>query len=441
MQTTSRFSIHLSSDGLSALISIVRGSAANTAELDAEILKCEIVSGIVSETYTRLSSALADPDFHCENELLALGRAAQPGEEAWLELAFSQGLQPGHVREDSSVDYHDREMLKSIGRGEVLGVVHPAVPGIAGQTIDGRIIPAAAVQKMAVRFLSGIELTPDLTLRAARDGVILYKPGQSLDVVDHFVHQGPVDLHSGNLQMQGSLVIKGDVTRPFSVAATGDVEVLGNVASGSVRAGGRLSIRGGVRGGEGSAVYADGDMTIHHAETAELHSGGLLTLQESVNSRLFAAKVYASGRLRGGSTVAECQIIAKEAGAASGTDTRLTVGEPLERPVSEAQRIITIQKAERMAARAGGRSNDRSKGGKMGRARAELDSIDVQRLAERARRRASLLESATVEVNLAHPGVSIHIGEAQLTLNEAAKFTRYSLDQDNASLRSERFAR
>jgi uncharacterized protein (DUF342 family) len=433
-----RLTIRAASDGLSAFLCVAAGSPIAKSDFDIDLRNHGIQTGIIQENYTHIAEALADLDFACDEVMIASGIMPQPGQDARLELGFAEGIQAGHVREDGSVDYHDRDLLKPICCGDVLGVVHPATPGTAGQRVDGTAIPAPPVHELAVEFRSGVELDAELLLRATRDGVILYKAGQLLDVVDHHVHQGPVDIHSGNLRMQGSLAVKGDVKHPFSVVATGDIEIYGNVDSASVRAGGRLHVRGGVHGGEGSAVCAEGDMTLYHAEAVELHCGGQLRVQEAVNGELHAVQIHASGRLRGGSATAESQIAVKEVGAAHGIDTRLIAGEPLLLPVAEAQRVINALKAERMAQRAGGRSNDRGKGGKVGRVRAELDTAEVQRLAERARRREKLLDAAFIQIGVAHPGVSVRIGHAHVTLDTLTKSTRYTFDRESSSLRIEK---
>ncbi len=42
-------------------------------------------------------------------------------------------------------------------------------------------------------------------------------------------HEGDVDLHSGDLRMQGDLTVTGHVRNGFVVRATGNVEVLGRL--------------------------------------------------------------------------------------------------------------------------------------------------------------------------------------------------------------------
>ena len=307
----SRLKIRVPSDGLAAYLTVAAGAAIERAEFDSELQRSGVAAGIVPEQYDRIRQGLVDSEFACDEVLFAAGAGAEDGRGARLELNFAEGIQAGHVRDDGSFDYYERELLKPVRCGDVLGSVHPATVGIAGLRVDGASIAPKPGSELGVELRSGVAVGPDQLVRATRNGVVLYKARQVLDVVDHHVHQGPVDLHSGNLRMQGSLAIRGDVKRPFSVVATGDIEISGNVEAASVRAGGRVHVRGGVRGGEGAAVSAEGDLTVTHAQAAELHCGGQLRIQDAINSELSAAQIFATGKLRGGNAVAESQVVVR----------------------------------------------------------------------------------------------------------------------------------
>ncbi|HEY5957728.1 MAG TPA: FapA family protein [Polyangiaceae bacterium] len=435
---TPRLQFRIAEDGLEAFVSVSPGAALLPGDFTAAISDYGIVSGVIETTKTLLDEALHDPNFVCAEEVLARGRSPRPAEDAWFEPAFAEGLQAGHVRDDGSVDFHDRELLKPVITGDRLGILHAQAFGAEGQRVDGVVVKVNEPRAFTLTLMAGVKLDVDGCVLAAREGVVLYKAGQCLDVVERHEHRGPVDLHSGDLNMQGSLVVKGDVTRPFAVAATGDIEIYGNIASASVLAGGNLRVQGGIRGGDGGIVCAEGDMRLHHVEMAELHCGGQLQVQEAINSQLVAHEIRAERRLRGGCATAETRIIVNEVGAQSGISTRLAVGEPLTLPIVEAKRAILAAKSARAALRRAGRDNEREKGGKAGRARAALTADELQRAAEHAKRKESLLDSASVQVVLAHPGVEIRIGEAHVTLDAPARAARYSFDRDTGRLRCER---
>jgi uncharacterized protein (DUF342 family) len=434
----SRLTICVAEDGLSATLTVAPGPTITATELEAAILNSGIVIGVIESTKASVLEAAQDPNFACAGETLARGRAPQPGSDARFEPAFSEGLQAGHVRDDGSLDLHDRELLKPVHTGDTLGTIYAAKPGCDGERVDGGTIPVAKSRPLTLSLKSGVTVDSDGLVRAARDGVILYKSGQVLDVVEHHEHRGPVDMRSGDLNMQGSLVVRGDVTHPFAVAATGDLEIVGSVDSASVLAGGELRVRGGMRGDDGGTICAGGNMRLHHVESAELYCGAQLTLQEAVNCQLTAREVRVERRMRGGSATAETQVTVNEAGAASGVTTRLVAGEPLELPVEEARRAIAAAKSERAALRRGGRNDTRPKGGKLSRTRAALSADELKRATERAKQRQALLDIASITVTLAHEGVELAIGEAHITLDQPVRKVRYSFDRELCRLRCDR---
>jgi hypothetical protein len=313
---------------------------------------------------------------------------------------------------------------------------------------DGQILPALLGPPVALKLGAGIALAAEGALLAQHDGVVLYKAGESLDVVAQHVHEGGVDLHTGHLDMQGSLVVKGDVERLLQVRASGDVEVLGAVSGGSLRAAGSLRVSGNVRGGDGARVIAEHDVTIKSCESADITSGAVLRVQEAVNSQLQGRRVVVTGRLRGGGASAEHALSVKEAGTPAGTATLLRAGEPLRLPdMADVQRAVVMQKLRRMAERGGvrealgARGGARAKGGKLGRLDAAWSADELKERGALAELRAQLERTAFVELGLSHPGVELRIGSARLVLTQAERGLRYALDQETGQLKAERIAR
>jgi hypothetical protein len=112
--------------------------------------------------------------------------------------------------------------------------------------------------------------------------------------------------------------------------------------------------------------------------------------------------------------------------------------------LSEVQRVVMMQKLRRMAERGGvreefgSRGNGRVKGGKLGRLDAALSADQLRERAEHAERRGALERRALLELGLAHPGVELCIGRAQLQLQQAVRGLRYALDPETGQLRAER---
>jgi hypothetical protein len=345
------------------------------------------------------------------------------------------------------MDFFERGLLKSVSAGQLVARIHPPEPGQAGLSAEGQVLPARAGVAAKLKLGAGVSLDADGAVWAGHAGAVLYKAGESIDVVAQHVHQGAVDLHTGHLEMQGSLVVKGDVERLLQVRASGDVEVLGAVSGGSLRAGGSLRVSGNVRGGDDARVIAEQDVTLKSCEAAEVTSGALLRVQEAVNSRLHGRQVIVTGRLRGGAASAEHFLSVKEAGTPAGASTLLCAGEPLQLPdLADVQRAVVMQKLRRMAERGGvreavGPRGSRAKGGKLGRLDAAWSADELAARAAQAERRAELERAAVIELSLSHPGVELRIGNARLDVQQTERGLRYALDTETGQLKAERIAR
>jgi uncharacterized protein (DUF342 family) len=440
--------VDVSADRLSARVSVEAGPAAGDAELERALQQAGVIAGVDMQVFSRISDGLREPGFAIAGELIARGTALQHGEPGRFESPFLAGLQPGHLREDGTLDFHDRELLKPVHAGDVLGRVWPARAGRAGYLLDGTPLPVAAVAEVAVGLGPGAQRDAAGVVTATRAGIVLCKALASLelsiDVVDQHVHDGAVDLRSGHLHMLGSLIVKGDVHGAFRVYASGDVEIRGSVDNGHLYAGGSARIQHGVVGAA-SSVCAEGDLTVRHAESATLHAGRALHIRDAVHARLFAPRIEVAGRLRGGVAAAESSAVVHEAGSPQGVATELAVAEPLELPIEAARRDLERAKAVRGlgpgASQRRGALTERGKGGKVGRAHAALRASDIERLARRAERRKVLASTAFVQVGLAHAGVLIRIGDQRLLLEHELRSHRFSLDLETRQIRTDRTPR
>jgi uncharacterized protein (DUF342 family) len=437
-----RITVGIGADGLSAAVRVFSGPPAGEADVYEALRAAGVVFGVQADAIARLAVQLTDELFTVDGYLVATGERAVPGSDGYFVAAFSAGIQPGHVREDGTMDFLDRELLKPVAAGAVLGHMHAASPGSAGRLVDGSEQSVAKTRECALRLGPGASLEADGKVIATRAGVLLYAPHKSLDVVQQHVHNGKVDLRSGHLDMAGSLVVRGSIERLFRVSASGDIDVQGGVEYGSVSAGGSVRVSAGVRGGETGMVSAEGDVSVRHTEYAHIVCGGLLKVESAVNSELSARDVQVTGKLRGGKTSAEHGIVAQEAGVAQGAFTALAAAVPIERPVLDAKRAIDSAKDQRHLLHKSARNDARPKGGKLGRAAASLVSAELERKVALAERREQLLPAAFIEVRGAvHPGVTIQIGNAVHTIEEPASCLRFSFDIQTRLIRSEGFVR
>ncbi|MBD05237.1 MAG: hypothetical protein CME24_12915, partial [Gemmatimonadetes bacterium] len=78
------------------------------------------------------------------------------------------GGSAGRILDDGSIDLRDRNLISVVQDGELLGRLHPALPGVTGRDALGdEILPPA---------LTEIEVVPDARMEALEegDGIIAY---------------------------------------------------------------------------------------------------------------------------------------------------------------------------------------------------------------------------------------------------------------------------
>jgi hypothetical protein len=330
-----------------ALVSVAPGPPARAHDLAVALDRAGVCFGVDENARHGLIDALGEPQFSVRDLQLATGRPGNPSRSTCFEPAFEVGVQPGRLREDGSMDFFDRGLLKHALVGDRLGRVRPARSASPGTRVDGGPQPTSHVAERLPRFGTGTLLQEDGSVVATRSGAVAYVAQDSLDIVDQHVHHGDVDMRSGHLSMEGSLIIEGDIRRLFGVRALGDLEVRGMIEGGSVYAGGNMAIHGAVSGGDVGIVSAGGDLRARHVERAMLICGGALTLDESVHSELTAETIEVLRWLYGGTATAAIGITVEQAGSPRGhADTVLIAGVPLDPPVLPAQPVIVAAKHE-----------------------------------------------------------------------------------------------
>lgn len=436
MPQTERLVVVVADDGMSAFARVITGEVIGAEEVDAALAAAGVAFGIDAEARAALVEHLGDPMFADYQVELARGIRPVTGKDAWFEPTFHVGLQPGHMDSDGTIDFYDRELTKPAARQQLIGWLRPSTPGSDGRTVRDEVVSALAGQPQSLHLEAGVAADPDGAVRATVDGVIVFVPSTSLDVVSHFVHAGDVDLKSGSLETEGSLTIRGDVLGAFSVRAAGDIVVQGSVDGGTLIAEGNIHVKGDIRGGAERSVSAQGGVTGRHAERATVTCGGAIVLHSATHCELSGQRVEVSHAIRGGRSAAANSVVASEAGAPRGSvSTTLAAAVVLDPSLRDAKRTFLAAKERRRLERhAGGGVRGgatRAKGGKASLGTAAQAREELERRVQIARTRAELLHTAFVQIRgTAYAGVMIALGEHRLVLDQDVTGVRFSFDPE-----------
>ena len=151
-------------------------------------------------------------------------------------------------REDGSVDFHELGNIESVHEGDPLVRRHPPRPGRSGYSVLGDTLTLDIPEETPFAVGDGTVIDADDAglLRAARGG-IPHRLSNGMSVND-VLQVDAVDLHTGNIELEGSLVVKGDIHSDMVVSVTGDVVVGGFIEAARVTAGGDVTARQGIIG-------------------------------------------------------------------------------------------------------------------------------------------------------------------------------------------------
>lgn len=291
------------------------------------------------------------------HQLLHQAQNLRPGEKLTLPVAFgrlpengvnvrfeslvddaSQRILKPQATDDGKVDMRDLGELITVKAGQGLMRRIPATEGIAGYTVEGKSLPAKPGKDSELQPGDGTiisEQDPNMLL-AEKSGIPVAKP-RGMQVDEALTLKG-VNVATGHINFDGSILITGDVTPGMKVTATGNITVAGFVELAELKAGGDISIIKGIIGRKlegnklGCCIEAKGSVTSKFAQFADITCGqnAMFTLHvlhsviHAEGEVVVMDQFKRQGSLSGGVTEAGYSIRAVNLGALSGVPTVVT---------------------------------------------------------------------------------------------------------------------
>lgn len=225
-----------------------------------------------------------------EDEGLIVAKAELPvlSKDGSIEYYFeSEYTNPGKVREDGSIDFHDRGDVPFVEKGSLLARKTAPESGRNGVSVlDEDIL---VEEPLDPSFLSGhgTLLSDDgLTIFADEDGQPHLDPMGSITVNPEMMVNGDVDFETGNIDFQGNIVIRGTIKQGFSIKG---VNLTANEIEGAtISLSGELNISSGI---------TDADIqTVGNIHTKFIHNSTILGFGDfTVQNEIIDSEILLSG--------------------------------------------------------------------------------------------------------------------------------------------------
>lgn len=267
---------------------------------------------------------------YCTDVVVAQGVLPRQGKDAQIYYHFNTDITAKPlVREDDTVDYYDLNIINHCTEGEELATLIPADEGESGQNVFGKILLPQPVLKLTLKKGQNVSISQDgLHLIAQTDGQV--RLVEDRVVVSNVFEAKNIDLSTGNITFEGSVVISGNVFNNMRVVARDNIEIRGMVEGAYIEAGGNIIIAGGMNGMSKGMLKAGGNIVVKFLENAQAQAGGYVQAESIIYSNVAAGtEIIVAGKkgfITGGHVQAGNRITTKILGSEMGATTIAEVG-------------------------------------------------------------------------------------------------------------------
>ncbi len=313
--------LYISDDKMAAWIYVIPpfngGEDIKEEDLKSILNKERVSTGIMEEA---LKTVIKE-QIYDQAVLVAKGILARNGIDGSIKDHYKRTLKLEFKEdENGAVDYKKLNNIQSVKEGEVISTITLAVPGENGMTITGRPYPCS-IKGTNVPVPSGRNtvLTEDRTLLISqKTGHVTFANGK-FQVDPILKINGNIDNSTGNLDYDGDILITGDVRNGFSVKATGRIDIRGSVEGAQITAIGAITIASGMSGNGRGALTSDSDVKCRYLEHCTVSAKGNVYAESIINSKIESGQdiIVTSGMgvIIGGSLLASNSINARIIGS------------------------------------------------------------------------------------------------------------------------------
>jgi len=457
-------SVSAAADKLQVLLTTTRAYGGETVTLErlrAAIGKARIAESVVSsEALQRVVREQV-----VSNAVIGRGTAPQAGTDSRMEILIDLDDQVSRPREreDGRVDHYSVRDFVIVEPGARLARRHGATKGVPGRDVFGKTITARDGKDIPLpKEMPGVQPDP----REPTVFVAEYK-GHPVAIaggvrVDKTLLMDYVDLRTGNIDFDGSVLVKGDVAAGVVVKATGDIIVKGTVENSALDAGGNLAVARGITGSESAMnggkrdvlVRAAGNVEAGFASGVEISAGQNVAVKEYLNhcetlalDRVLVGQNGGRGLIVGGTTHGCQGVQARGIGSPASIKTFITVGshDELERSREEAlqERRDLLARLDQLKTMLASMETDTGDDGEpdklAGKVRRTIEdferrTVEVDVRIEDLDAQCETAEQAEVSCNQrVYPGVVVEIGGEVLALRTEGSGGRFRLKNGEIS--------
>jgi uncharacterized protein (DUF342 family) len=350
-------SITIESDEMSATAEIttaVGGKNFSAKSILSSAQESGVKKGFSKEELIKLAQVAAkEPPGSVVSLKIAEGRIAKNGKDAKIkhlvESAQTRILRPKRL-ENGSVDMRDLGDIICVKVGDFLAQKIPFTQGKEGYTVTATPLAPEPGSDIDLTPGEGTSLSPKNDLILISELIGLPKIIDNGMEVDEIYKVKDVDVSTGHIKFEGSVIISGNVCEGMKVHASGDITIAGFVESATLDAGGDITVSGGIIGRKQDieneqvtdlkmsvSITAKGKLFAKHCQYAEINTGSDTRIENQLMHCLLdvggdlwvGTEEKANGKLIGGAIKVSNSVRAGIIGATAGSNTTINFERPI----------------------------------------------------------------------------------------------------------------
>ncbi|MDC7220909.1 MAG: FapA family protein [Spirochaetales bacterium] len=326
---SARCSIEVAEDRMTATLTVTPprpgGEEITVPLIEAALKETGILAGVDREWLRRTGEE------KIYNRKIPIARGADPvhGKGSRVKYHFATQRIPYKELLYGRIDLKELNYIQHREEGDLLAELLPREEPQEGYLVTGVTLPAREADKGEKIIPGEGTLLEGERLLASREGNARLEKGMVL--VEPVVTVNNVDYETGNLDFEGSVVVKGTVADGFSISAGGDIEVEKCVGRARLKAGRNIILKQGINGDNEAFVQAGGSVTTKYGESSQILCEGDLIVREALMHCSLMVKgnlLLAGGRaeLLGGSAVIQGSLLCRKLGGIYEPNTSVVLG-------------------------------------------------------------------------------------------------------------------
>lgn len=260
--------------------------------LEKELQRLGLITPMGDDLRKAVSDAITQK-VDLTNMPVAQGDLGAGGRSPYLHPCYrdAQARVSGDLDVDD-LDIREIQQRSTVRAGQLIAEIRYEEPPVPGKSVFGEDLEPPPNDELVVRIGDGVIEKKKGKYYALSDGLPTLD-NESITLSKVLVHEGDVNLRTGNIRFDGPVEIKGSIDSGAVVETTGDLIVHGTIRSAFVKSAGSIAVKTGIVTGPKGRVYAVGNVQADFIENSNITCGGDLTVKKA----LLNCQVVCGGRI------------------------------------------------------------------------------------------------------------------------------------------------